>query len=156
MSDGPRFLVDFMLGRLARWLLMLGYDTVYVSDGARPDMDAVDQAVREGRVFVTRDTRIPAVAGSKRVVLRDQKLEGQLRQLFSELGQRPDPARYFSRCTMCNLPTRPVERESVLDSVPEKVRSLDTSFFRCPKCSKLYWTGSHVDNTVRKIQEILR
>jgi uncharacterized protein with PIN domain len=57
---------------------------------------------------------------------------------------------------LCNLATEPVAREAVLASLPEKVRELETSFFRCPKCRKLYWTGSHVDNTVKKIQEILK
>jgi uncharacterized protein with PIN domain len=158
MSDGasPKFIVDYMLGRLARWLLMLGYDTVYVSDGKTPDMDQVAQASREGRVFVTRDTRIPAVAGVKKIVLKDQKLENQLKQLCKELDLRPDPALFFSRCTLCNQPTQPVEKASVLASLPEKVRSLQTSFFRCPKCSKLYWTGTHVYNTKKKIEEILK
>jgi uncharacterized protein with PIN domain/predicted thioesterase len=134
-----RFLVDFMLGRLARWLLLLGYDTVYVSDGRRPDLDAVAQAVREGRVYVTRDTKVPAVSGARKVVLRDQQVERQLKQLFRELELKPDPARFFSRCSACNVPLVGVPRAEAIPKVPEKVRGLDTEFFRCPSCSKLYW-----------------
>lgn len=145
-----------MLGKLARWLLLLGYDTVYVSDGACEDMDAVAQAKEEGRVFVTRDTKIPEVAGVRKVVLRNQDLGGQLRRLLDELRERPDPGLFFSRCTLCNVPTKAVARDEVVGELPEKVKTLETRFFRCPSCSKLYWAGTHVENTMKKVRELLR
>jgi len=144
-----------MLGRLARWLLLMGYDTAFVSRGETPDMDAVGQAAREGRVFLTRDTRIPEVRGARKVVLRGQQLEDQLRQLFKELGEKPDPALYFTRCSLCNVALKAVEKEAVLAEVPEKVKELDTPFFRCPRCAKLYWAGTHVQNTLDKVRKIL-
>ncbi|MBI4345649.1 MAG: hypothetical protein HY553_02265 [Elusimicrobia bacterium] len=76
--ETPRFLVDAMLGRLARWLRLLGYDTVFEAAPARPDEAMAEQAQREGRVLVTRDRRIPPRNGLTLVVLRETGGEAQL------------------------------------------------------------------------------
>jgi uncharacterized protein len=141
----PRFLVDAMLGKLARWLVLLGYDAAFVGGEGRSDLDLLRQAQAEGRVFVTRDQGIPAVAGLRMVVLREGALEGQLRELCGALALKPDPARLFSRCADCNVPLERLSREEALPLVPPKVRTLDTPFWRCPKCGKLFWNGTHTD-----------
>ena len=140
-----RFLVDAMLGKLARWLVLLGYDAKFAGVDGRSDLELLRQAQREERIFVTRDRGIPAVAGLRMVVLLAGDFESQLRQLALELGLKPDPAKRFSRCTTCNEPLETVTRDEALPLVPEKVRSLETAFWRCGVCKKIYWTGTHAD-----------
>lgn len=141
----PRFLVDAMLGKLARWLTILGYDAKFAGGDGRSDLELLRQAQDEGRVFVTRDRRIPDVAGLRKVVLAEDGFEGQLRELVRELSLKPDPARLFSRCASCNLPLETLTREEALPLVPPKVKTLDTPFWRCPKCGKLFWNGTHTE-----------
>lgn len=150
----PRFLVDAMLGKLARWLVLLGYDAAFAGSDGRSDQELLRQAQSEGRVFVTRDRRIPETAGLRVVVLLASAFEDQLRELAGALSLKPDPARLFSRCTSCNLPLVSLSREDALPLVPPKVRTLDTPFWRCPKCGKLFWNGTHVDRIVAKVKSM--
>lgn len=155
MSDAaePRFLADCMLGKVARWLAILGYDSAYARPEEGDDRALQERARREGRVLLTRDTRIPEVRGLRMIVLREQRFEEQLRRVVREAGLAPDPARLFSRCTECNRALEPVAREAVLAELPPKVRELPTEFKRCPGCARLYWRGSHTDRTVAALRK---
>lgn len=150
----PRFLVDAMLGKLARWLILLGYDARFAGGSGRADLELLEEARKEGRVFVTRDRGIPAVAGVPKVVIARAGLEEQLRQLALELGLRPDPAKLFSRCPDCNEPLETLAREEALPLAPPKVRTLETPFRRCPRCGRLYWNGTHTDRIVEKLRAL--
>lgn len=153
MNPGPKFLADCMLGKLARWLLLLGYDTAWARGTDPGDLFLLERARKEDRVLLTRDTRIPEVKDLKKIVLHSQRFEEQLRQVFKTLGIKPDPASFFRRCTLCNVPVDPARREDVLAELPEKVRALETELFRCPACRKLYWSGTHVENTLKKLKD---
>jgi uncharacterized protein with PIN domain len=144
----PRFLVDAMLGKLARWLVLLGYDAKFAGSDGRSDLELLREAQREGRTFVTRDRRIPEVAGLPKVVVRGEGIEDQLRQLFQQLALKPDPARLFSRCADCNEPLETLTRAEALPLVPPLVRTLETPFWRCRRCGRLYWNGTHTDRIV--------
>lgn len=148
----PRFLVDAMLGKLARWLVLLGYDAKFAGVDGRSDLELLRQAQREERVFVTRDRGIPAVAGLRMVVIVAGDLESQLRQLAKELSLKPDPAKRFSRCADCNEPLETLARAEALPLVPEKVRTLETPFWRCRKCGKLFWNGTHTGRIIETIR----
>jgi len=142
-----------MLGKLARWLLILGYDTAWARGEDPGDLFLLERARREDRILLTRDARIPEVKGLRKLVLRSQRFEEQLRQVLKAFGLKPDPARLFRRCTLCNVLIEAVAKEEVLAELPEKVRALDTGFFRCPACRRLYWTGTHVENTLAKLKD---
>ncbi len=148
----PKFLADSMLGKLARWLILLGYDVRFAGAQGRSDLELLEEAHREGRVFLTRDTKIPEVAGLRMLVLRSQRFEEQLTQVLRELGLKPDLKRLFTRCTYCNEPLRELPREEALPEVPPLVRGLQTPFFRCPSCRRLYWNGTHTERTLRKLK----
>ncbi|MFC1679316.1 Mut7-C RNAse domain-containing protein [Elusimicrobiota bacterium] len=148
----PRFLADCMLAKVARWLAFLGYDSAFATKDDHEDLELLRRAQREGRVFLTRDTKIPDVPGLRKIVIREQGFEEQLERVLEELELDPDPARFFTRCTLCNLVLEPVAREDVLEELPPKVRDLDTSFHRCPKCRRLYWAGTHIARTLEKLR----
>ncbi|MBI4057604.1 MAG: Mut7-C RNAse domain-containing protein [Elusimicrobia bacterium] len=150
----PKFLVDGMLGQLAKWLIMLGYDAKIVPDGPRAELDMVIDALREGRVLLTRDTKLAPARGLKMLVLREQHLEDQLAKVLRELGLKPDPKKFMTRCTLCNQDLVKAERKEVLSGIPPKVRKLRTMFHRCPSCGKLYWRGTHVKNAKTKLSTL--
>lgn len=150
----PRFLVDAMLGKLARWLILLGYDARFAGGDGRADLALLEEAQKEGRVFVTRDRGIPEVAGVRKVVINHAHLEAQLRQLAVDLALKPDPARLFSRCADCNEPLETLTREQALPLVPPKVRTLETPFRRCPRCGRLFWNGTHAERIVEKLRAL--
>jgi len=151
MSE-PRFLADSMLGKLARWLVMLGYDAAFGGGDGCPDSALLEQAQKEGRVFLTRDTRIPEVAGLRKLVVRSQRFEEQLRFVLEEMGLRPERSRLFTRCTYCNRLLESVPRPEALALVPPLVRELRSDFWRCPGCRRMYWNGTHTQRTVAKLE----
>jgi hypothetical protein len=143
-----------MLGKLARWLAILGYDAKFAGVDGRSDLELLRQAQSEGRIFVTRDRGIPVVAGVRQVVVLDEDFEAQLRQLAAELALKPDRARLFSRCAYCNEPLETLTSEEAMPLVPPKVRTLATPYWRCRVCGRLYWNGTHTDRIVATLRRL--
>lgn len=142
-TDTPptRFLADAMLGRLARWLRTLGFDTFY--DPAVHDPELVALAAAEGRVLLTRDRHLVEHLRPQRALLitHDTPLD-QLREVVTACGLT-EPAALFSRCAMCNGVLRPATPDEVATLVPEASRAQPGPVARCPGCGRVYWEGSH-------------
>lgn len=139
-TDSTRFVADAMLGRLARWLRTLGFDTRYDPDVHDPDL--VRMAAAEGRVLLTRDRHLVAHLRPERAVLiTDDAPLAQLRQVVDAFHLSP-PARLFTRCLVCNGELRPATPQEAAQ-VPEASRGLPGPIHRCPDCARLYWHGSH-------------
>jgi hypothetical protein len=152
--DSPRFVVDAMLGRLARWLRLLGYDALY--DPAADDRALARCSAASGRILLTRDRGLLA----RRLVTRgllidDDHLAGQLRQVATEYGIALDPARCFTRCLACNAETREADGEDVAGRVPPYVLRTQQHFRSCPGCSRVYWAGSHREFALRQLTRLL-
>lgn len=138
-----RFLADRMLGRLAKWLRILGYDTRYLHHGSRESPRAL--ASREGRVLLTR-SRDTWKGHPDSVLVESDHVREQLRQLAGENWIRPDPGRAFHRCPACNHVLVDADPASARDHVPEYVFYRHRSGFRmCPGCGRYYWSGTHRD-----------
>lgn len=149
-----RFIVDEMLGKLAKWLRMLGYDTVYNTPTS--DSSLVSQAFREQRVIITRDTRLVARKYITRYILiKSDKYIEQLKQVIEELNLVPDKNNFFSRCLLCNTEIETIPKAAVKTKVPPYVYEAQDKFLHCPKCDKLYWAGTHVENAKNKLQEVI-
>jgi len=130
-----------MLGRLARWLRLLGFDTTWE---ALPDEVLVRRALAEKRTVLTRDRRLPQEWTLVPVcVLQAEDLRGQLAELGLRFGLAAY-ARPFSRCNRCNEPLEAATVEQVGQAVPDRVRASHHDFLRCPRCERIYWAGSHV------------
>jgi uncharacterized protein len=130
-----------MLGRLARWLRVLGADAAY--DATSPDTALVRRAREESRVLLTRDRTLVAHLRPARVVLvtSDDPL-AQLRQVVAEARLAP-PRELFTRCLVCNEPLRDVDPLDAAELVPERARGLPGPVRRCLRCERVYWPGSH-------------
>ena len=148
-----RFLVDAMLGRLARWLRILGSDASYTSDIA--DAELARCAFEQNRVVLTRDRAFPDEWRVPRaLVLASEDPLEQLRSVVTafDLDWRK---RLFTRCSSCNQEIEPIPREEVASRVPSRVLREQRDFFHCPGCEHIYWEGSHLDRMRRTLEETL-
>jgi uncharacterized protein with PIN domain len=140
-AAGIRFVADAHLGGLARLLRMAGFDTLY--DNNYQDEEIVAIAGREARTVLTRDRELLKRRELEHgCYLHTIRPEAQLRELFARLGLAA-LARPFTLCLHCNLPLRPVEKDAVLERLPESVRDQHTQFTTCDSCRRIYWKGSH-------------
>jgi len=136
-----KFIVDTMLGKLGRWMLLLGYDVVYYR--GRTDQEMLEIAEREDRIIVTRDTHLAEEHPRSHIFLI--RTIHFWEQLQCVMGAFPmDFAEtLLTRCSHCNVPVEQVSAEEVEGDIPPKARERATVFFRCPRCLKLYWDGTH-------------
>ncbi len=149
----PRFMVDAMLGALARWLRVLGYDTAY--DPSIADQELVRRGLAEGRHILTRDRGIPQEwRVSSCTLLDSDNPEAQLKQVAEAFSLSADSG-LFSRCTICNSRLATVSPDQVRDKVPPRVLELHEAFSWCPECGRVYWEGSHTRRMRKRLEEML-
>lgn len=134
-----RFVVDSMLGRMAKWLRILGWDTILVS---LKNPEEIKSYMALGRTIVTKAQRWSRIEGV--VCIKSNNIGDQLKELFSILKLEHDPDRFLARCARCNLELEQCPREYASGKVPEYVWNTIYEFFKCPGCGKIYWSGSHV------------
>lgn len=145
-KDHIRFIADVMVGRLAKYLRMAGYDVVYMNDA--DDSQILDIARGEDRIVLTRDTlmlqRREFNKGTlKSVYIKDDNLEKQLIQIKSEMGieLRPD----LIICLVCNGSLEEADKADIEGDVPPYVYRTQDNFKFCKNCGKYYWRGTHYD-----------
>jgi uncharacterized protein with PIN domain len=140
--DAPRFLADAMVARLARWLRVLGYDTVW--EPTLDDHALVALAAAEDRVLLTRDRHLLRELRPARAleIRSDVPLE-QLRAVVDALALGA-PGELFTRCLVCNTPLHGVDADEAAHLVPPDSRGLPGPVRHCPGCGRVYWHGSHV------------
>jgi uncharacterized protein with PIN domain len=135
------FLADAHLGGLARFLRMLGFDTLY--ENALHDRDILRLAARERRTVLTRDRELLKCRDIARgCFVHERKPEAQLREVATRFGlaTRMKP---FTLCLHCNLSLESLERAAALAQVPPRIAERYETFVRCPGCRRIYWEGSH-------------
>jgi len=152
-----KFIVDSNVGRLARWLRIAGFDTVFIND--LDDNRLVRLALSEGRVLLTKDTQIlkrrVATTGRLKVLLiESEKVKEQLRQVVKALNLA-DKIRPFTLCLECNQLLVPKEKEEVKRLVPPYVLQTQTQYMQCPACHRVYWRGTHWQRMSRELERIV-
>jgi uncharacterized protein len=147
-----KFLVDCMLGKLAKGLRMLGYDTIYYR-GTDPH-HLIQLARQEGRMIVTRNTKlIPKRTGDRIVQVTENNPSLQLRELIQKELIALDEENLFYRCLLCNTLLHEIPREEAEGKVPDFVFYQQKEFSQCPQCHRIYWQGSHSQNMQRMVEE---
>lgn len=151
-SFNERFIADSMLGRLARWLRIIGYDTTYYIN--IKDELLIEKSLLEGRWIITRDTHLIR----RRLVMgytfiKDNDPMDQLRQIVEELNLNIYKG-LLTRCLECNTGLIHAYRGDVIGVVPDYIYSANSAFFLCTSCNRVYWKGSHIDRIKERLTKI--
>lgn len=148
-----RFIADEMLGKLAKWLRAIGYDTVYYTGGG--DGALVQRALTEGRIILTKDFNLTKrKLARKALFIRSDYPREQLKQVVEDL-QLDMQNRLFTRCLVCNQELVFVKKESVQDRVPVYTYLTQDRFYECPDCGRVYWPGTHRDSMLQMISDMV-
>lgn len=141
-----KFIVDCMLGKLAKWLRMLGYDTKFILDA--DDDDLVRIAVKEDRILLTRDSLLcmRRMVRNRCIFIDWGKTSDQVKQVFSALNLAVIESNMFTRCTICNEQIKHIDKSDVKGKVPSFVYKTQNEYGCCVKCDKIYWRGTHVQH----------
>ncbi|MFC2021473.1 Mut7-C RNAse domain-containing protein [Chloroflexota bacterium] len=153
-----KFIVDHNVGKLTRWLRMMGYDTLFFTGD--DDWQMVITALNEGRVILTRDTQIMSrgvVASGrlKAILIQSDKPDEQMRQVVDELNLDMQ-SRVFSVCLECNQTLEKRTRQQVKGRVPPFVFQTQDQYVECPSCHRIYWKGTHwraMTGTLEKLRQ---
>ena len=140
-----------MLGSMAKWLRILGYDTKYVKN--MKDEEIAKIAREEERILLTRDKKL-ASKFKNSIYLENNGLKNQLRRIIKELALEIDDKNLLTRCIICNEKIEKIDKEKVKGMVPEHVYESHEEFYICPKCKRIYWIGTHFKNMKRFIESI--
>ena len=144
-----RFIADANLGRLARYLRMTGFDTRF--DINLDDEEIIRIAREEKRIILTRDIgMLKNGKVSRGYFIRSQQPDRQLAEVVKkfDLKKKFMP---FTRCIACNGSIIPVNREEIMDRLPQQIQSDFLEFFCCDHCGRVYWKGSHYQRMLEKI-----
>lgn len=148
-----KFICDDNLGKLAKWLRTLGYDTLFYLD--IEDTELVSRALKEDRIILSRDTELRRFkSAEKNLLLLTSNLPiEQLKQVLKKFNLKSEEKNLFTRCLVCNQVLVPVPKKEVENKVPPFVFKTQENFIYCSTCDKLYWAGTHVKNLKKKISE---
>lgn len=144
----PRFVADHMLGSLAKWLRMIGYDTVY--DKSLDDKAIAAAARAESRFILTRDKELAKEPGA--MLVEDDLLDSQLSAVRAKFGLSFDESAI--RCTACNGELVELPKEQAKESVPEGAFAANDKFWKCAGCGKVYWRGSHWLGIMERLKKL--
>lgn len=139
-----------MLGTLAKWLRILGYDTLY--DPALDDHQLVRLARAENRVLLTRDRQLARRRGVRILLVAGEHLDDQIREVLVDLQLAPD--RSFSRCPVCNELLEIMDHAAAQAKVPAYVAQTQESFKHCPSCRRIYWRGTHWQQMDKRLAQL--
>jgi uncharacterized protein with PIN domain len=155
LINTPKFIVDCNVGKLVRWLRLMGYDSRFFNGGDDSRLVAIAQA--EGRVILSRDTqimkrRVITSGQLKAVLIHDDEPERQIHQVIDALDLDCQ-FKPFTICLECNHPLEERSKGEVKDRVPPYVFQTQSHYMECPVCHRIYWRGTHwqaMTQTLRK------
>lgn len=152
-DTAPGFILDVHLGRLAKYLRLCGFDTLF--SAFYEDREIIETARQENRIILTRDRLLLKAAGESRgYQVKSQYHDEQLREVFERFNLK-EYVNLFSRCISCNARLEEVEKEVIADRLLADTRRYFSSFKRCPQCDRIYWEGSHYDNMKKSLAPLL-
>ncbi len=152
-----KFLADGMLGKLTRFLRILGFDTLYFKNASDDELLTISQ--KDNRILITRDKELYQRAikmNIKSILITETNLENQLSQITSKISINLDLDTAETRCPLCNTKLEQVSKYEIKSKIPEKIFTLHEEFWICKKCDKIYWVGSHWKSINKIILSITR
>ena len=150
--DAPRFLADRTLGRLVKWLRIIGYDTAYLPQLSPQGL--IHEGRHQGRIILTRDTRVLRQKDAPQILFIHHDLfRDQLEQVIATCHLDP-LARLFTRCGQCNELLTEVKKEEVRDHVPIYVWQTQSEFRQCPGCRRIFWGATHKEHVIAELRQM--
>ena len=143
-------MVDSMLGKLAKWLRILGFDTRYERLDGR---EQIERYQKQAFLIITRNRKWSGQIGVFCLAANDP-IE-QLREVASLVHLTPKEFRLLQRCVRCNEQLKDTAREEAMGQVPDYVFATHASFYRCPNCLRIYWPGSHPERMIERLRQKL-
>ena len=158
LNNNMKFIVDHNVGKLARWLRMMGYDTLFFTGD--DDWQMVITALAEGRVILTRDTQIMkrgviASGRLKAVLIQSEEPERQMQQVMETLDLDRQ-FRPFTICLECNQPLEERSQRQVQNRVPPYVFQTQSQYMECPACHRIYWRGTHWQAMTNRLEKFMK
>jgi hypothetical protein len=147
-----KFIATKELGRLAKWMRILGFDTEYFKEDNYSKLKII--ALRDNRTILTRNTHISKPKGIRLIQIKSDLLDAQLREVFSQLNIRPDKEAMFSLCTICNAELESIQKDKIEHKVPKYVFKTQEDFVICPVCQRVYWAGTHWGKVAETLKEL--
>jgi uncharacterized protein with PIN domain len=148
------FAADRALGKLVKWLRILGYDTIYESDFSS---QWFFEHLEEDRILITRTEKIlKKFPDHKLVFIKSNDLEEQLKQIIKETGIRLKEIRPFSRCLHCNRLLVDIDKNDVYNQVPSYIWETHDKFHMCRQCERIYWPGSHAERSMQRVERLFK
>ncbi len=150
------FLVDAMLGNIAKKLRLLGFDSEYVSD--IDDSKLIEKAKNENRTIISRDRNLIDRAKKNEIssvyITKENEIE-QFREILETTHLQFDEISGDSaRCTKCNSPTSQINKFEIENKIPQGVLELQDKFWKCDGCDQIYWEGTHIKNLQEFVHKI--
>ncbi|MDH3204585.1 MAG: Mut7-C RNAse domain-containing protein [Nitrosopumilus sp.] len=152
------FFVDAMLGNIAKKLRLLGFDSEYFSD--IDDSKLIEKAQNENRIIISRDRHLIDRAKKKEIpsiyITKENEIDQFLEILETINLQLNEISGDISRCTKCNSTTSRISKLKIENKIPQGVLEYNDRFWKCDKCDKIYWEGTHIKNLQEFVHEIKR
>jgi uncharacterized protein with PIN domain len=145
-----------MLGTLAKWLRICGFDTFYATSDIDDD-ELIEIAKNENRILITRDKTLIQQArreNLKVIKIIKTDIDEQLRLVLHNIDI--DKNKVLSRCLLCNSKIDEIKKEDIQHQVPKRVFNYNEKFWFCHQCNKIYWNGTHYDKMIEKIFTIIK
>lgn len=151
-SDVSRFLADKTVGRLVKWLRILGYDTAYLPQLSPQGL--AREGRRQKRIILTRDTHVARQKNLPSCIfVHADRFRDQLRQVVASC--QLDPLCFLlTRCSECNELLEDLPKDKARDRVPAYVWETQAEFRQCPSCRRLYWGATHRQHVIVELQRM--
>lgn len=152
--DNMKFLADIMIGKLAKWMKICGFDVIYagnIKDIKKKEIENV--CLNESRILLTRDTGYLKQNKIKYLFIKSNYIHEQLREVFNHFNLKAE--NLFQRCLICNMPIINIDKENIKDKVPPYVYQTQSFFSTCPSCNRIYWCGTHYQRMKDRLFELL-
>ena len=153
-----KFIIDRNVGKLVKWLRMLGFDAVFFEGG--DDTELVNLARSQSRIILTRDTgimkrRLITSGQVSALLLTSESSQFQMRQVLGnlEIGNCFAP---FTRCMECNALLQERTKEDVKERIPPYVYKTQDKYMECPYCRRIYWKGTHWQAMMDKLNSLIK
>lgn len=155
-NEKPIFIVDAMLGKLAKKLRLLGYDSLYSSN--MEDDEILRLAKNENRILITKDVPLTQKAPKQQILTIQITKDDEIEQ-FLQINEKIKLGKCTvsgsnSRCPVCNGELEYAEKKDIAEKVPTGVFENMNDFWKCTKCEKIYWEGTHITNLQKFTEEL--